>query len=110
MPDDAPVISAHLSSVCNGNPGSSGPSDAAAHTRFCARGSLQALVAGAEDVGRVEAPLELALPFQGRRRQDGRQECLANLADAVMVRERAAAAQDFLAGDVLELAIDPRGV
>ena len=50
--------------------------------------------------------LRASPPGERRRREHARQERLAQLADAVVVRERAARAQDLVARRALELGVD----
>src|SRR5579883_416476 len=81
MPEEAPVIMAHLSAI-------------------------QTLIAGAKHVLWIERLLQIALPLQGGFGHDARQEHPAQLAYAVMVRQRTSAFQNLVARNILQIQID----
>ena len=60
-------------------------------------------VSGGEDIAGVHCALQIGGPGQRRGLKHAAQEALANLSDAVVVGERAAAPQNFIPGGALEL-------
>ena len=70
-------------------------------------GRARALIRCRRRTGSPDRPTALSARAQRqrRRREDARQERLAQLADAVVVRERAARAQDLVARGALELGV-----
>src|SRR5213593_1366972 len=88
MPEDAPVMMAHLPLI-----------------EF-----VETLIAGAEHIRRVEGLLQLPFPLKRGFRHDPRQERAAQFSHTVMVRERTAGLQDFIAPYILQFEIHVLGI
>jgi len=67
-------------------------------------------VSGGKDIAGIHRALQVDGPGQRRGIQHAIQKALANFADAVVVGERAAAPQNFVAGGALQLGINRIGV